>query len=51
MALEFKDLAKDVRGEDISLSEACDGARSLPTLVPYKEKERISKEIRGIIVT
>jgi hypothetical protein len=51
MALELKDLAKDVKGEDISLSEAYDEARSLLTLVPYKEKERISKEIRGIIVT
>lgn len=51
MAVEFKDLLKDVRGIDIPLSESYDEARSLLVITEYKEKERLSKEIRAILVT
>lgn len=49
MALELRDLTKEVKGEDITLSEAYDGARSVLTLAPVLETERISKKIRAII--
>lgn len=50
-AIEFKDLLKEVRGIDIPVAEAYDEARSLLVITEYKEKERISREIRAIIVT
>jgi hypothetical protein len=51
MALEFKELVKQVKGMDISTSVASDSARGLLVLVPLKEKQRISDEIRAILVT
>jgi len=51
MAIEFKELPKKVRGIDIPVSEAYDEARSLLVMTAYKEKERISKEMRAIMVT
>jgi hypothetical protein len=51
MALEFKELVKQVKGIDISTSVASDSARGLLVLVPLKEKQRISDEIRAILVT
>lgn len=51
MAVEFKELLKEVRGIDIPVAEAYDEARSLLVITEYKEKERISREIRAIIVT
>jgi len=50
-AIEFKDLLREVRGIDIPVTEAYDEARSLLVMTEYKEKERLSKEIRAILVT
>ena len=51
MAIEFKELLKKVRGVDISVAQAHDEARGLFVITAYKEKERISKEMRAIMVT
>jgi len=51
MAIEFKDLLKSARGVDISVTEAYEEARGLFVITAYKEKERISKEMRAIMVT
>jgi len=50
-AMEFKDLFKKVKGEDMTTAEASDSVRSLMVLVPYKEKQRLADEIRAILVT
>ncbi len=49
-AIEFRDLVKQVRGEEISLADACEEAKTSLVMTEYKEKERISKEIRAILV-
>jgi len=51
MAMEFRELLKAVRGIDIPIAEAYDEARSLLVITAYKEKERISREMRAIMVT
>jgi len=51
MAMEFRGLLMAVRGIDIPVAEAYDEARSLLVITAYKEKERISREMRAIMVT
>jgi len=51
MAIEFQELVEKKHGKEIPLSEAYDEARSLLVFTEYKEKERLTKEIRAIMVT
>ncbi len=47
---DLRDLLEQVSNEEVSKSEVYDQAQALLTLVPLKEKQRISDEIRAIIV-
>lgn len=50
-AISLKDLIEMSTVKEITLSEAYDKARGLLVIVPFKEKQRISDEIRAILVT
>lgn len=51
MAIEFKELMKKTLDKEITIAEAYKDARSLLVIVPFKEKQRITDEIRAILVT
>jgi len=50
-ALSLKDLIEMTSGKEITMAEAYNKARGLLVIVPIKEKQRISDEIRAILVT